>query len=194
MPKGSAHFFHNETKDEDGLVIGFYIGAKDVKDTGYEFRGSVTAADLGVPRSDGLKEGILLNVDDVQPLPDRTMNGWNTRDFRLPIGSHNGSSTALYWSKLAPGEVQHKHRLDNCEELYYVISGHGFVGAGEDRAEIRAGHVHFIPKGVMRFMVNTSKTEPLEVIGVYTGAGSIAETGDVYMGELTEADMKAATA
>jgi mannose-6-phosphate isomerase-like protein (cupin superfamily) len=194
MPKGSAHFFHNETKDEDGLVIGFYIGAKDVKDTGYEFRGSVTAADLGVPRSDGLKEGILLNVDDVQPLPDRTMNGWNTRDFRLPIGSHNGSSTALYWSKLAPGEVQHKHRLDNCEELYYVISGHGFVGAGEDRAEIRAGHVHFIPKGVMRFMVNTSRTEPLEVIGVYTGAGSIAETGDVYMGEVTEADMKTAAA
>src|SRR5690348_10897843 len=62
MPKGSAHFFHNETKDEDGLVIGFYVGAKDVKDTGYEFAGAVAESDLNAPRRKGLSQGILLNV------------------------------------------------------------------------------------------------------------------------------------
>ena len=50
MPRGSEHFFFNETKDEDGLVIGFYVGAKSVPDTGYEFRGAVTEADLEVAR------------------------------------------------------------------------------------------------------------------------------------------------
>jgi mannose-6-phosphate isomerase-like protein (cupin superfamily) len=90
--------------------------------------------------------------------------------------------------------VHHKHRLDNCEELYYVIRGHGVVGAGEDRAEVRAGHVHFVPKGVERFMVNSSRTEPLEVIGVYTGAGSIEEAGYVYTGEVTPADVEVTTA
>ena len=190
MPKGSEHFFYNETKDEDGLVIGFYVGAKDVKDTGYEFCGSVTEADLKLPRRKGLSDGILVNVEEVKP-SQTNMGGWNITDFRIPIGRHNGSSTAQYWAKLLPGDVHHKHRLDKCEELYYVISGHGVVGAGADRAEVRGGHVHYIPQGVERFMYNASKTEPLEVIGIYTGAGSIDETGYVYTGEVSKADMTA---
>jgi len=188
MPKGSPHFFHNETKDEDGLVIGFYVGAKSVPDTGYGFCGAVTEEDLKVPRSSGLEEGILVNVEDVKPLQTDAKQGWSVSDFRLPIGRHNGSANALYWAKLQPGDVHHKHRLDNCEELYYVIRGRGVVGAGDDRAEVRGGHVHFVPKGVERFICNTSKTEPLEVIGVYTGAGSIDEAGYVYTGAVTEAD------
>ena len=191
MPKGSEHFFYNETKDEEGLVIGFYVGARDVKDTGYEFCGAVTEADLKVPRRKGLSDGILVNVEDVKPLQTNAKEGWNITDFRIPIGRHNGSPTAQYWAKLLPGDVHHKHRLDNCEELYYVISGHGIVGAGADRAEVRGGHVHYIPKGVERFMYNTSKTEPLEVIGVYTGAGSIEEAGYVFTGEISKADMAA---
>lgn len=182
MPAGSPHFFHNETKDEEGLVVGFYVGAKSVPDTGYEFCGAVTEDDLARPRAGGLDEGILVNVEDVEPLElDRTQ-GWALGEFRMPIGRHNGSANALYWAKLAPGEARHKHRLDNCEELYYVIRGRGRVGAGDDRAEVRAGHVHFVPKGVERFIENASDTDPLEVIGVYTGAGSLAEAGYVYLG------------
>lgn len=179
MPKGSEHFFYNETKDEDGLVIGFYVGAKDVKDTGYEFCGAVDPADLQMPRREGLSQGILVNIGNVQPLSPEAAKGWGIKDFRLPIGRHNGSPSALYWAKLGPGEKRQAHRLDNCEELYYVISGRGEVGAGPDRAEVRAGHVHFIPRGVERWMTNLSQTEPLEVIGVYTGAGSIEEAGCV---------------
>ena len=49
-------------------------------------------------------------------------------------------------------------------------------------------NVHYIPKGVERFVCNVSPTETLEIIGVYTGAGSIGETGYVYTGEVTDAD------
>lgn len=188
MPAGSEHFFYNETKDEEGLVIGFYVGAKNVADTGYEFRGAVTETDLKVPRRKGLGEGILLNVEDVQPLELNAKGGWCLSDFRMPIGRHNASAAALYWAKLKPGDIHQKHRLENCEELYYVISGHGLVGAGADRAEVRGGHVHYIPQGVERFLCNVSATEPLEVIGVYTGAGSLEEAGYVYTGEVTAAD------
>jgi mannose-6-phosphate isomerase-like protein (cupin superfamily) len=182
MPKGSAHFFHNETRDEDGLVIGFYVGAKDVKDTGYAFAGSVDASDLEMPRSEGLTQGILLNVRDVKPLHAAGRNAPNTADFRMPIGRHNGSDAALYWAKIQPGEAHHRHRLERAEELYYVIGGRGVVGAGDGRADIRAGHVGFVPKGVERYVINTG-SEPLEIIGVYTGAGSIEEAGYVYVGE-----------
>ena len=189
MPRGSEHFFYNETKDEEGLVIGFYVGAKDVKDTGYRFCGSVTDDDLKVPRREGLSEGILLNVADVAPLRAKPA-GWNISDFRVPIGRHNGSAAALYWAKLEPGETLQKHRLDTCEELYYVIRGRGVVGAGADRADVRGGHVHYIGRGVERFMHNASSSEPLEVIGVYTGAGSFEEAGYAYTGEVTAADTK----
>ena len=61
---------------------------------------------------------------------------------------------------------------------------------GPDRAEVRGGHVHYIPKGVEHFLCNTSRTEPLEVIGIYIGAGSVAETGYVYTGDVVEADLR----
>jgi mannose-6-phosphate isomerase-like protein (cupin superfamily) len=120
--------------------------------------------------------------------------GWNVSDFRLPIGRHNGSRSALFWAKLKPGDVHHKHRHDRCEMVYYVIRGQGRVGAGADRAEIRGGHSHCIPQGVEHFMVNTSRTEPLEVIGVYVGVGSIDEAGYVFTGQVTPADLAVPTA
>ena len=188
MPQGSEHFFYNETKDEEGLVIGFYVGAKSVADTGYEHRGPVTEADLKQPRVKQLSDGINVNIENVKPAQMNAKDGWSITDFRMPIGRHNGSSTALFWAKFMPGAVHKKHRHDNCEELYYIIRGHGLAGAGPDRAEVRGGHVHYIPKGVEHFLQNLSTTEPLEAIGIYIGAGSVEETGYVYMGDVTEAD------
>lgn len=192
MPKGSQHFFHNETKDEDGLVIGFYMGATSVSDTGYEFCGAVTQADLQVPRRAGLSEGILVDVADVLPQRLPRAEGWAFGDCRFPIGRHNGSAHALYWKRLAPGEMHHKHRLDRCEELYYVIRGSGVAGVGADRALIRGGHVHFIAAGAERFLANTSTTDVLEVIGVFTGAASLEEAGYVHTGDVVEGDLRAA--
>ena len=193
MPRGAEHFFHNETKDEEALVIGFYVGAKSVEDTGYEFRGHVGAADIATPRSKGFSDGILVHIDDVQPARMDAGDGWGITDFRMPIGRHNGSGTALFWARFMPGAVHHKHRHDNCEEIYYVIRGHGLAGAGADRAEVRGGHVHYIPKGVEHFLYNLSDTEPLEAIGIYIGAGSVEETGYVYRGAVEAKDIKTRT-
>lgn len=190
MPKGSEHFFHNETKDEEGLVIGFYVGAKDVKDTGYEFRGHPTAADLQRPRAARFRAGIHVHIDEVKPARMDAKEGWSITDFRLPIGRHNGSPTTLFWARFMPGAQHRKHRHENCEELYYVVRGRGLAGAGPDRAEVRGGHAHYIPKGVEHFLCNVSETEPLEVIGLYVGAGSVEETGYVFSGEVTEADLR----
>ena len=79
---------------------------------------------------------------------------------------------------------------DNCEEIYYVISGRGFAGAGSDRVEVHGGHFHYIPSGVEHWLYNIGETEPIEVVGIYVGAGSVAETGYVYMGDVTEDDLE----
>jgi mannose-6-phosphate isomerase-like protein (cupin superfamily) len=190
MPKGSEHFFFNETKDEEGLVIGFYVGAASVADTGYAFRGNVTEADTRMPRGKSFSEGILVHIDSVTPASPGSVEGWHVSTLRWPIGRHNGSPNALYWARLAPGDVQHKHRHDRCEKVYYVIRGNGVAGAGPDRVEVRAGHVHLIPKGVEHFLKNSSASEPLEVIAVMTGAGSIEESGYVCTGEVAPADLR----
>jgi len=192
MPKGSEHFFFNETKDEEALVIGFYVGSTSVVDTGYEFRGPVTPADIAMPRREGLSGGILVQIDDVKPAQMNAREGWSITDFRMPIGRHNGSASTLFWAKFLPGAVHKKHRHENCEKVYYVIRGRGLAGAGSDRTEVRGGHCHFIPKGVDHFLHNLSPTEPLEVIGVYTGAGNVEDTGYVYVGEVTDADLRLA--
>jgi mannose-6-phosphate isomerase-like protein (cupin superfamily) len=195
MPAGSPHFFHNETKDQDGLVIGFYMGAKDVPDTGYQFCGHVAKTDLDMPRAATLTEGILLNVADVKPLQLSAHDGWNVSDFRMPIGKHNwkhGSNpNAQFWMKLAPGDVHHKHRFDRAEVLYYVVHGNGIAGAGSKNSRVRGGHVHFIPRGVEHFIANTGKTDTLEIIGVYTGAGSIEDAGYVHTGRVNNTDLAA---
>jgi mannose-6-phosphate isomerase-like protein (cupin superfamily) len=190
MPKGTPHFYFNESKDEPSMCIGFYVGAKSVADSGYQFVGDVTEADIKMPRN-GITEGILVHIDDVKPEKMDTKDGWSITDFRLPISKKNGSTTTVFRAKFMPGAVHKKHRHDNCEEIYYIISGHGLVGAGDDVAEVRGGHFHFVPKGMMHWAYNLSKTEPLEAIGLYINAGSVEETGYVYMGDVTEADIKA---
>ena len=143
-----------------------------------------------MPRAKTLNEGILVHIDDVKPAKMEVKDGWSITDFRMPLGRHNGSDTTLFWAKFMPGAIHKKHRHDKCDEIYYVISGHGWAGAGPDRAEVRGGHFHYIPKGTEHFLYNLSKTEPLEVIGIYINAGSVEETGYVYMGDVTQADLK----
>ena len=48
---------------------------------------------------------------------------------------------------------------------------------------------HFIPKGVEHWLYNLSDTVPIEVVGVYCDAGSVAGTGYVYMGDVTAKDL-----
>ena len=170
------------------------MGAKSVEDTGYEFCGNVTEADLRMPRRGKLSDGILVHIDEVEPARMSEKDGWSITDFRMPIGRHNGASTTLFWAKFMPGAIHKKHRHENCDELYYIVRGRGIAGAGTDRAEVRGGHVHYIPRGVEHFLYNTSETEPLEAIGIYVGAGSVEETGYVYTGEVTEADLNARSA
>ena len=131
----------------------------------------------------------LVHIDDVDPERMKTDQGWSITDFRLPISKKQGCSSTMFRARFMPGAIHHKHRHENCDEIYYVISGHGLAGAGPDRVEVRGGHHHFVPKGVEHWLYNLSDTEPIEVVGLYDRAGSVEETGYVYMGEITEEDL-----
>jgi mannose-6-phosphate isomerase-like protein (cupin superfamily) len=178
MPRGSEHFFFNETTAEDAVVIGFYIGAASVVDSGYECCGDVRSADLDMPRA-GLNEGIHLRLQDVGPLDTNGFDAYAAVEVRLPVGSHNGSANALIQAVIAPGGALDDHRLDNCEQLYFVVRGSGVARSGAHRLPVRAGHFILVPKEAEFGLRNTDSGAPLELIGVLTGAGSLADAGYV---------------
>ncbi len=190
-PKGVDHFFANRSDDE-ALLIGFYLGAPDSEAAGTEQADPVTEDYFDRPVADKY-DGVHVNIDEVQPENMDQGDGWMITDFRLPISARNGCSSTLFRAKFMPGAVHKKHVHQNCEEIYYVISGHGLAGAGPDRVEVHGGHYHYIPKGVEHWLHNLSDTEPIEVVGLYINAGSVADTGYVFKGDVTADDLKERT-
>ncbi len=175
MPRGSEHFFFNETANEDALVVGFYVGAPTVPGTGYRFCGNAGPEDLAMPR-EGLKEGILVRLEETAvsaPAGDI----WSGAEVRVPIGTHNGSANALVNLRLAPGGGLAPYRCDNCEQVYYVAAGSGVAGSGDTLAELREGHFVFVPKGTAHWLRNEDSATTLEIFNVLTGAGSLDEAG-----------------
>lgn len=181
MPRGSTHFFFNETKQKDAVCIGFYAGAANVADSGYAYCGNIEPADLAMPRN-GLDEGIHLHLEDVALLDTSGLDAYSAAEVRTPIGSHNGSDNALIQGVLPPGGGLAEHRLEKCEQLYFVVRGIGIARSGERRMPVRSGHFIFVPKGTPFGLENADSGAPLEWIGVLTGAGSLATAGYVRGG------------
>lgn len=190
IPKGVPHSYVADAGSQDTVLIGFL---PEVADLGSDFEvlGPVDPAGVSVNAQAGDTDfpGLAIHLDDV---PQENMNagdGWSITDFRLPIGGHNNSGSTLFRARFFPDAVHKKHRHDHCDEIYYIISGHGLAGAGSDRTEVHTGQFHYIPRGVEHWLHNLSDTDPIEVIGLYVNAGSVAATGYVYMGEVEAADL-----
>lgn len=190
IPKGQEHFFVN-TGDRDAVFIGFYIGVSDTSGIGIETTQPVKLDELEDTRT-GITEGVFVHLDDVTPENMEKGEGWHISDFRLPLSARNGSASTLFHARFFPGAVHAKHRHENCDEIYFVASGHGFAGAGPDRVEVHGGQIHFIPSGVEHWLHNLSKTDPIVGVGIYVDAGSVSDTGYVFMGNVTDEDLKVA--
>lgn len=172
MPRGSEHFFYNETTDEDAKVIGFYMNAPSVAGTGYRFCATVTPADLEQERG-GLNEGILVRLEDTGAPEDGLPAAWAAARVKAPIGSHNGSDNALLHVSLNPGAALDEHALANAEAIYYVAAGRGVAADADGTSEIVEDSFVFVPRGTPHALRNTGDA-PLEMYVVLTGAGSLA--------------------
>jgi quercetin dioxygenase-like cupin family protein len=137
------------------------------------------------------KEYPVTHLEDVSPEAVKEGEGWKKMDIRFVItGEKQGSKDCTMFRALfIPGARHMKHSHSNSDELFYMIRGHGASGAGEKEYEMKAGSSHFIPRGVTHWLRNLSKTEPIEVVGVYLQAGNLKESGYVFEGEVTEKDM-----
>ncbi len=172
MPKGSEHFFFNETESEDARVIGFYMNAPDVVGTGYEFCGTVTEDDINAPR-DGLNDGILVELDNVPSVTDTLPDAWSGVAVKNPIGSHNGSPNALLHATIPTGGAIDAHTLNNAEAIYFVANGEGEAEGDAGPESIQPESFVFVPKGSSHTIRNTG-SKALELFVVLTGAGGLS--------------------
>jgi mannose-6-phosphate isomerase-like protein (cupin superfamily) len=173
MPRGTEHFFYNETKEEDAEVIGFYVGAPSVPETGYKFCGHANAKDMAMPRK-GLNEGVLVRIEECGKTIDES-NVYMKADLQIPIGTHNGSENALIFASFKPGGGMAPSRSDNCEQIYYVTSGEGLAGSENYQSPVNKGSFVFIPKGTTHWLKNKNISTELKIFNVLTGAGSLVE-------------------
>ena len=105
--------------------------------------------------------------------------GWRKIDIKFllcekTIGLGAG---VLYRTIVEAGGAHEKHRHRNSDELVYIISGKGRHGAGDEEWDIAAGDAYLNPKGVVHWTYATDPNEPLVLVGVYIGAGSVEDTG-----------------
>ena len=131
-----------------------------------------------------------VHIKDVPISKMEEKNGWNISEFRLPITGESGSSTTVFHSIFKPGSTHSKHLHSRCPEIAMYLKGHGVVGQGNERTNVRAGHFRLMPKNSEHFFHNETTDSDAEVIGFYIGAKDVEDTGYEYCGPVTEEDLK----
>ncbi len=64
-----------------------------------------------------------------------------------------GYSLAL--AKVEPGKTTRKHRLKTSSEVYVILHGKGLMHIDDETAEVREGHIIYIPSGAIQRIKNT---------------------------------------
>ncbi len=117
---------------------------------------------------------------DVDPDDSLTADeGWVDMEVRWLITNETIGSTQTVVGRtmLKPGSKHDIHRHANAEEWEYIISGSAIKHVGDDRVDLTAGDVVFVPAGVFHGLENASNSEPLVTVWGYSGAASLEEAG-----------------
>ena len=96
-------------------------------------------------------------------------SGWNISEFKLPITGESGSSTTVFHSIFRPGSTHSKHLHSRCQEIAMYLKGHGVVGQGDGRANVRAGHFRVMPANSEHFFLRRQSQNSIfedQVIGM----------------------------
>lgn len=158
VPPGVEHFFFNDTRSGMAEMVGMYVGATDLANSGYEFAGDVSPADVRAARKGSLNDashpsGRIENRSGIQALV-------HTID---PVPS------CAFFASWRPGDARSLYLAPSAEFIAYVASGGGQLGCDGRLAPMRTGHVLFMPPGESRTLLLDPEIG-LNVVGFLTGA------------------------
>ena len=116
----------------------------------------------------------LLKLEDgrIEPIKDLMASKKEFALRRILVDEEIGGAKELTfgYARFEPKTSYHKkHIHPHAEEVFYVLSGKGIGGVGEnaEEVEIVAGDTVWAPKGAVHWLYNPFE-EPCEIIFVYT--------------------------
>lgn len=131
-------------------------------------------------------ESYMVRYEDVKPLPleHREDFAKNLARIMLGRGGLPTSGWCLFRATFSPGGFHADHIHTKCDELVYIMSGHGIWGTAGKVYKIEPGCAFCVPKGLPHWMKNTHPTENIEVVGFYPEVTHFDDTGYKYLGPI----------
>ncbi|MHA7650355.1 cupin domain-containing protein [Mycobacterium sp. ML4] len=92
------------------------------------------------------------NVRDARPFLAADLSEIHLLVDRVNTGI---SSVSLAHATVAPGAETVWHRLQDTDEIYFVLSGCGLMSVGDECREVGSGDAVWVPAGVRQRIANT---------------------------------------
>jgi len=127
-----------------------------------------------------------IHEDDIQPARVKLEDGWRQMNIKWLLCKETvGCESAVFFKTvIRAGAAHEKHIHHKADELIYVIKGKGRHGQGDEEWDVGPGDSYFIPRGLIHWAYGTTTNDPLILVGVYVGGGSIEETGYEFIERL----------
>ena len=133
-----------------------------------------------------LREKYAVHEKDIQPARVMRENGWREVNIKWLLGEQTVGlkSAVLFKAVIKAGAAHEKHLHRKADELVYMISGKGRHGLGEEEWDIGPGDAYLNPKDIVHWSFGTDPNDPLVLVGVYVGAGTLEGTGYEFVSRL----------
>jgi quercetin dioxygenase-like cupin family protein len=134
-------------------------------------------------------DSFVTHVSDWAPAPVTADKGWRKMDIRFILNreASGHGSVCVFRTVFEPGAAHEIHTHPAADEFLYIVRGRCMVGAGEaEEYAAGPGTLQFIPAGKRHWLRNIDPFEPVELIGGYTGVGSLEEAGYDFIAHLTD--------
>jgi quercetin dioxygenase-like cupin family protein len=137
----------------------------------------------------GKKSKYNIHENDVEPARVKSEDGWRQLNIKFLLSRETVGcgSAVLFKSVFKAGSAHEKHIHHKADELVYVIKGKGRHGQAGEEWDVGPGDSYFIPRGLIHWAYGTDSNDPLTLVGVYVGGGSLEETGYEFVERLKHA-------
>ena len=118
------------------------------------------------------------NIASIDVARVKREQGWVDLNIRFVTEAISGfDDVCLFRATFPPGSTHQRHIHANAVEFFYIISGRGMSGFGEDEHEVTAGDIEMVERGSVHWLRNIDADQPIEVLGGYLGVPSLEEAG-----------------
>ena len=126
-----------------------------------------------------LKSKYSVNEHNIQPARVKRNEGWHEMNIKWLLDEKTVGikSAVLFKAVIKAGAAHEKHLHHKADELVYIISGKGCHGLGDEEWDTGPGDAYLDPRDIVHWSYGTDPDDPLILVGVYVGAGSLEDTG-----------------